>query len=37
LIVAAAEQVAATFIFSEDLNADQSIAGITIVNPLIAT
>jgi predicted nucleic acid-binding protein len=34
LIVAAAEQVQATQIFSEDLNGGQSIAGIQIVNPL---
>jgi predicted nucleic acid-binding protein len=34
LIVAAAEQVQATYIYSEDLNAGQSIAGVKIVNPL---
>jgi predicted nucleic acid-binding protein len=34
LIVAAAEQVQATYIYSEDLNAGQSIAGVEIVNPL---
>lgn len=37
LIVASAEQAAATAIYSEDLNAGQSIAGIKIVNPLLAT
>jgi predicted nucleic acid-binding protein len=35
LIVAAAEQVQATHIYSEDLNAGQSIAGVKIVNPLV--
>ena len=34
LIVASAEQVAATYIYSEDLNPGQTIAGVTIVNPL---
>jgi predicted nucleic acid-binding protein len=34
LIVASAEQVEATQIYSEDLNTGQSIAGIKIVNPL---
>jgi predicted nucleic acid-binding protein len=36
LIVASAEQAEATQIYSEDLNAGQSIAGIKIVNPLVA-
>lgn len=36
LIVAAAEQAQATQIYSEDLNAGQAIAGIKIVNPLLA-
>ena len=35
LIVASAEQVEAAEIYSEDLNAGQTIAGILIVNPLI--
>ncbi|MDP9083131.1 MAG: PIN domain-containing protein [Pseudomonadota bacterium] len=35
LIVASAEQVGASQIYSEDLNSGQSIAGILIVNPLI--
>jgi len=35
LIVASAEQTGATQIYSEDLNAGQTIAGILIVNPLI--
>ncbi len=35
LIVASAEQVGAAEIYSEDLNAGQTIAGILIVNPLI--
>ena len=34
LIVASAEQVAATHIYSEDLNPGQTIAGVTVVNPL---
>jgi predicted nucleic acid-binding protein len=34
LVVAAAEQVQATHIYSEDLNVGQSIAGVKIVNPL---
>jgi predicted nucleic acid-binding protein len=34
LIVASAEQVQATHIYSEDLNAGQLIAGLKIVNPL---
>jgi len=34
LIVASAEQVAATYIYSEDLNPGQTIAGVTVVNPL---
>lgn len=33
LIVASAEQVQASQIYSEDLNAGQTIAGVTIVNP----
>jgi predicted nucleic acid-binding protein len=37
LIVASAEQVEATQIYSEDLNTGQSIVGIKIVNPLAAT
>jgi predicted nucleic acid-binding protein len=36
LIVASAEEVQATHIYSEDLNAGQVIAGIRIVNPLTA-
>lgn len=36
LIVAAAEQVGATQLLSEDLNDGQAIAGIRIVNPLVA-
>ena len=36
LIVASAEQAEATQIYSEDLNAGQSIGGIKIVNPLAA-
>lgn len=35
LIVAAAEQVGATQLLSEDLNAGQMIAGIKVVNPLV--
>jgi predicted nucleic acid-binding protein len=34
LIVASAEQAGATTLFSEDLGAGQTIAGVTIVNPL---
>jgi len=34
LIVASAEQAQATHIYSEDLNAGQTIAGIKIINPL---
>jgi predicted nucleic acid-binding protein len=34
LIVASAEQVQATHLYSEDLNAGQIIAGVKIVNPL---
>jgi predicted nucleic acid-binding protein len=34
LIVASAEQVQATHVYSEDLNAGQIIAGVRIVNPL---
>lgn len=37
LIVASAEQVQATHIYSEDLNAGQLIAGLKIVNPLAKT
>jgi predicted nucleic acid-binding protein len=37
LIVASAEQVQATHVYSEDLNAGQIIAGVKIVNPLTAT
>jgi predicted nucleic acid-binding protein len=36
LIVASAEQVEATQIYSEDLNTGQSIVGIRIINPLAA-
>jgi predicted nucleic acid-binding protein len=36
LIVASAEQAAATVTYSEDLNTEQSIAGIEIINPLLA-
>jgi predicted nucleic acid-binding protein len=35
LVVASAEQMGAAEIYSEDLNAGQTIAGILIVNPLI--
>lgn len=34
LIVASAEEVQATYIYSEDLNAGQTIAGVKIFNPL---
>ena len=37
LIVASAEQVQATHIYSEDLNAGQMIAGVKVVNPLAGT
>ena len=37
LIVASAEEVGASVVYSEDLNAGQAIAGIRIVNPLVAT
>lgn len=37
LIVAAAEQVGAAQLLSEDLNEGQAIAGIKIVNPLVVT
>lgn len=37
LIVASAEQVQATHVYSEDLNAGQIIAGVKIVNPLAGT
>lgn len=36
LIVAAAEQAGATRLYTEDLNAGQSVVGIRIVNPLAA-
>lgn len=36
LIVASAEQAGATRLYTEDLNAGQSIVGVRIVNPLIA-
>lgn len=35
LIVASAEQIGASLLYTEDLNADQSIAGVKIVNPLV--
>jgi predicted nucleic acid-binding protein len=35
LIVASAEQAGASQLYSEDLNAGQTIAGIEIINPLI--
>jgi len=35
LIVASAEQADATYLYSEDLNTGQTIAGIKIVNPLV--
>ncbi|MBS0367538.1 MAG: PIN domain-containing protein [Proteobacteria bacterium] len=34
LIVAAAEETGATLLYSEDLNAGQTIAGVKVVNPL---
>lgn len=37
MIVAAAEQVGASQLYTEDLNAGQIIAGVKIVNPLVAT
>jgi predicted nucleic acid-binding protein len=37
LIVASAEQAGAAQIYSEDLNAGQTIAGVRVVNPLVAT
>lgn len=37
LIVAAAEETGATLIYSEDFNAGQTIAGVTLVNPLVTT
>ena len=37
LIVASAEQVGASQLYTEDLNAGQTIAGVTIINPLLAT
>lgn len=37
LIVASAEQAGALQLYSEDLNAGQVIAGVKIVNPLVAT
>jgi predicted nucleic acid-binding protein len=36
LIVASAEQAGAECLFSEDLNADQVIAGVRVVNPLLS-
>jgi predicted nucleic acid-binding protein len=36
LIVASAEQVGASHLYTEDLNPDQSIVGVKIVNPLVA-
>jgi predicted nucleic acid-binding protein len=36
LIVASAEQAGATQLYSEDLNTGQTIAGVRIVNPLLA-
>lgn len=36
LIVASAEQATASHLYTEDLNAGQSIAGIKVVNPLIS-
>jgi predicted nucleic acid-binding protein len=36
LIIASAEHVQATYIYSEDLNAGQTIAGVQIFNPLVA-
>ena len=36
LIVASAEEMQATYIYSEDLNAGQMIAGVKILNPLAA-
>ena len=37
LIIASAEQAGATCLYSEDLNAGQTIAGIKIINPLTAS
>ncbi len=37
LILASAEQAGATVLYSEDLNTGQRIAGIRVVNPLLAT
>jgi predicted nucleic acid-binding protein len=37
LIVASAEQAGASQLYSEDLNAGQIVAGVKIVNPLVAT
>lgn len=37
LIVASAEQVGASQLYTEGLNAGQTIAGVTIVNPLVMT
>lgn len=37
MIVVSAEQAAATVSYSEDLNTGQSMAGVTIVTPLLAT
>lgn len=36
LIVASAEQAGAAQLYSEDLNAGQTIAGVKIINPLVA-
>jgi predicted nucleic acid-binding protein len=36
LIVASAEQAGAAHLYSEDLNAGQTIAGVHIVNPLLS-
>jgi predicted nucleic acid-binding protein len=37
LIIASAEQAGATRLYSEDLNEGQTIAGVTIINPLAAS
>lgn len=37
LIVASAEQAGATQLYTEDLNAGQTIAGVRIINPLVPT
>ena len=36
LIVASAEEADATYVYSEDLNSGQIIAGVKVVNPLVA-